>query len=795
MLKNYLITAIRNIYRNKTFTFLNVIGLATGLSVALLLFIYVQFEYSYENFHTNSKQIYRVYRNAHADQEARIGLAPGALMKNDFPEIKEVVRIAYLPEVKIEHKNEVFIEKKFIFADPEILGVFTFPLIQGDSKTALSEPNTVVITQDVAFKYFGSANAIGKIIGDKNPLKVTGILKDIPDNTHLRFSMLSSLETFKNWHNHKSWEWNGLNYTYLLLPSNYDPNVLESKLSFFEKKYGIENKYRFSFNYKLESLEKIHLYSRCFTVLPDISMKFNDIILYLFIILGSVILFISCINFINILTARSITRSKEVGVRKVLGASRVQLIIQFFLEFFIITFITLSIAMVVVELSLPLITSITGREIFIDYFSNYQYIFGALIIITLVTIGSGIYPSLMLSGFNPTKALKNSLKTPKGAFNRKLMTTFQFTTSVLLVLITYFIIKISNSYYEGNLGFNQNNLVVIKLSDQKIRKQYYNLKNELLKNPNIKGITASSNEPSVNGWDFFTIKTENQSEALINYISIDQDFLKTLEIKLTEGRNLNEEFNEDLKNGLLINQKTISQLGLEDPLGKKIELFNKDDEKLTLQKEGNVVGVINTYAYRPMYDKLQGVVFSIDSSKFNYAIIRIAEENTKQALDQIKNVWQSYFPNTPFHFTYLKDDIKNDIGIRFLKKAGNLFSLTSFISIAIAILGLIALILFNTQQKTKEIGLKKVFGAPTSKLVFSLSYETIKLVMLANIVSGGIIYWIMEVLIMPHTKQMDFNIGIFIIVMAASVMLTMLTIILIVMKTVRTNPVEALRYE
>lgn len=795
MYKNYFLTAIRNIYRNKVYTIINIIGLATGLSVALLLFIYAQYEYSYDNFHHNSKQIYRVIKDSKSDQEARTGLALAQLLKNEFPEIVKTVRVAYLPEIKLEHQNEWYTEKRMVFSEPEIFDVFSFALAEGDPKTALLEPNSIVITKEIAKKYFGNENPMGKIIGNTIQLKVTGILKDMPDNTHLRFTILASLETLKNWANLKDWEWNGISYTYIMLPANYANKALERKFPAFESKYGIEIKTQEKFHYRLEPLETIHLFSRCFTVLPDLSMRFNDKILYLLIILGLLILIISCINYINVSTARSITRSKEVGIRKVLGATRTQLIKQFLLEFLIITFLTLSFAYVLTELFLPFISSIANRKITISYLHNYQYVAGSVIIAIVIAFISGIYPSFVLSAFNPVKALKSSLKTSKGSIYRKLLTICQFIASIILVITSYFILKNASSYSEGHLGFNQENLIILKMYDKNIRKNYYTLKNEFLKNPDIVGVTASSNELSVSGWNTYFVKSDDIKEKDINYISIDHDYLKTLGIEIKEGRNLNEKIADDNKNSFLVNEEAIKQLEIKDALGRKLELYTKDNETQTQQYEGRIVGITNMFAYRPMYDKLKGVVLSVDSSKFHYAIIRVAAENKKATIEYIQKVWQSFFPSIPFRYTYLKDDIKDDIGIKYLEKAGNLFVFCSFLSISIAILGLFALAMFTTQQRIKEIGIRKIFGTPVINLIFLLSGESLKLMVIANLIAGTFAFWLMKTVVMPQTKQMDFNIGVFIWVALGSLVITQLTILFMVLKTTRTNPVEALRYE
>lgn len=810
MYRHYFITAIRNLNKNLVYSLLNIFGLALGIAVTLLVFLFIQFENSYDKYHKDYKQIYRVYRTAmHPEfgtwNDAKIGGAFYEIARQNFPGVESITRVIYTGDLYFLQHNEYFKESKLIYVDPSFFSVFTFPLIKGDPKTALSEPKSIVITEEIAKKYFGNDDPIGKTIDDKLQLKVTGILKDIPDRSHFRFNMVRSIGAERGLsagENSYSWtyRWNTEVYTYIKLQKGFDPDAFRSSIgSEFVKKYVDVGNYR-DYKLNIEPLEKIHLHSRCESYIGgDIGLTSDNQsgLLYIFGFLGLSVLIIACVNFTNIIISRSLTRAKEVAIRKVTGAKRYQLIQQFIGEYIIIAFLALDVALLTIELFLPSFSAVIGRKITVDYFHNYLYLFVIFIILIATGIVSGIYPSIVLSAFSPVKVLSNSLKINRGGFLRKILIVLQFTFSILLILIAIFCYKQANKWTGSEIGFHKENILVMEFHNNAQREKYDILKNELLKLPYITGITASSTNLSMSEPAKYIMNVDDKKEQPIDLISVDCDYIKTLGIELRQGRDYFTDNTSDEKNSFIIDEATVKLWNLKDPLGKQVELLHRNNGALEPYLDGKIIGVIRNFNYLPGWKNREqkGLILNIDKQAINAMFIRVRESNEKMVEKYMKEVYENFFPQQPIIISSLTENIENNFVIKIFKKIIFFLTIIPVLASIIALMGIFALVLQSVQRRTKEIAIRKIFGTPVFKLVLLQTREYSILILFANLIALSIGYLLLNVLLRQSAGFEAPGAGIYLLVCSLTYISGMLTVIFVVIKSVRKNPVNVLKYQ
>lgn len=799
MIKSFFLTAIRNLWKNRATSIIKIAGLAIGLSAVLLIYLYVSFEYSYDSYHENGKRIYRVaYRlqqpNIGEGDNARTGHNLASMLQDNFPEIKTTTRVTWMGEVNILQKNQDYKEDMFMFADPSILTMFSFPMKQGDRNTALSDHKSIVISSRVARKYFGDEDPLGKYLDDNLQLKITGVV-DVPDNSHFRFDILASYASiydlfpaYKRTENDNI----GINvYTYILLKENANILALEEKLPEFTAAHIKKGDYT-SIKLLLEPLEWIHFNSQSEASLGEFNMsKFTKLIVYLFEFLGIIIIGIACFNFINIAIAQIVVRTKEVGVRKVYGSGKSGIFFQFVCEYWLYSLVAIILSILIVQGFLPLVNSILNRQIQINYF---EYFVAASVVLFLITILAGAYPSFIIAKINPIRALQSGFKGPKGIVLKSVLVVSQFSVSIILILVTIYISKQINHLTEMDMGINTKNLLVVRMEHDKIRGNYDLIKSELLRNPNILSVSASSNIPAVTGANQLNIKIGENEAVPFQYISIDAGFLQNFGIKTLEGDS-DLGFQTNSRSAFLLNKSAVEQLGIDNPVGESIALYATANGKHTPLSNGQIVGIIDNYSYRPNYEDSKGAVFSCDPDRFNAMFIRVNPANQEETKAMIEGAWRKFFQGFPFNANYLEDEIKNDFFILKLQGLKNFISMAALLSFLIALLGLFGLSLLTAKQRTKEIGVRRVNGATMWRLLMLMNRKFIYMVLLSITFSFPVVYFLIRELQKETAKSTSlsgFNYGAAFLVI---VVVSLLTVSWQSWKAATRNPVEALRYE
>lgn len=800
MIKTFLLIAIRNLLKNKTTSIIKIAGLAIGLSAVFLIYIYVSFEYSYDKYHENGDRIYRVAyhlnRPDYGDWDnAKTGNKLASMLQNNFPEIESASRVSWMGEVNILHQNRNYKEQKFMFADPSVLTMFSFPMKQGDRNTALNDRNSVVISSRIAQKYFGDENPVGKYFDDNMQFKVTGII-DVPENSHFRFDILASYtavyDVFPFFKNIEDETMDVNVFTYVMLKKNADAMALEKKFMPFADAHIKKGSYS-SVNLFLEPLPKIHFNSMAGAYYGEFELsKFTKPLIYLFEVLGLIIIGIACFNFINIAIAQIVGRTKEVGVRKIYGSKKSEIFLQFVCEYGLYSLVAVIISMVIVQLSLPLISSILNRQIQVNYFG---YFIAASTVLLLVTILAGAYPSFLIAKVNAVSALHCGLKGPRGNILRSALVVSQFTISIILILTSVYIAKQINHLTEMDMGLNTKDVLVVRLENPEIRKSYELFKSELLRNPNILSVSASSNIPAVTEASIMNLQVEGKEPISFPYISIDPGFTKNLEIKTIAGRNFNTECQTDCKTTFLLNKAALKILGIDDPIGKGVVLSFTSDDKHTPVSSGQIVGVIDDYSYRPTYDESRGVVFNYDPDRFNAMFIHFAPNKQKEASMMAEDTWKRLFPNMPLTADLLTDEIKNDALILKFYSLQKFITAVAIFSFFIALLGLFGLSLFAAKQRVKEVGIRRVNGASMTELLVLMNRKFMNMVLLSITISFPLVFFIIEAIKRNSAGSTSLSWSNYGIAFLMIVIFTFLTVSWQSWRAATRNPVEALRYE
>ena len=801
MIKNYLKLAIRNLLKHKTYSTINVFGLAVGMASCLIILLYIQYERSFDKYHVNSDRIYRVSRQFfNQDGQLNLWLGPIAppfanLLRTDFPQI-EVAQFLRDFNTKLKCGQQVYFENRFFWADEHVLDVFSFKLLKGDRKTVLKMPNSIVLTETAAHKYFGDANPMGKIINYEGEvdLKVTGILQDVPENSHFHFDMLASFVSLKTILSETALNNYGSNNypTYVMLPEGMDPKEFEEQLvKFVDKNVPVLNptipKASAFTLLKIQPITDIHLHSHL-----DSEIEPNGDILYVYIFsaVAFFILLIACINFMNLSTAKAADRSKEVGVRKVVGASRQDLIRQFLSETTVLAFMALIIAIGMVEVALPSFNSFIGKNLHLDPWNNYFMLLSLVGIALLTGLISGSYPAFFLSAFEPVEVLKGKLNKGSGSsMLRSTLVVTQFSITIAL-LCGIGIIQDQLKYCRtADLGFKQDHVLALPLPPGK---QVEDIKNQLKQNPNIVSASASSRIPSGRLLDSFNMQVELNGEMKpVNFriadIVVDHDFLSTYDMPLASGRDFSKEFVTDDTAAVIFNEAAVKAIGWtsnEDALNKRVN---------TNQRRSRVVGVVKDFHFESMREKISPMIFVINTRFVRNMSIRIRPENVPATLEFLKQRWAEYDPDASFNYQFIDENF--DQLYRSEDQLSRVLAYFAGLGIFIACLGLIGLAMFMAERRTKEIGIRKVLGATVTNIVGLLSKEFVRLVILANVFAWPLAYFAMDRWLDQFAYRISIGLSVFIIAGVAALVIALLTVSLQALRAATANPVEALKYE
>ncbi|MBN1273522.1 MAG: ABC transporter permease [Candidatus Aminicenantes bacterium] len=784
MLKNYIKVALRNIKKNKIFSFVNLLGLALGISCSLLIFLYVQHEVSYDRFHDQAEHIYRIVTEwkvegeSHIYQTTAAPVAPALL--NDYPEVQKAVRIKKTGAV-VHYGDKSFVERGIFMVDPDFLEMFTFPLKRGNPETVLDNPYSLVITENMADKYFGDSDPLGQKLSLWNDyeFEVTGVAANVPKNTHLNFDFLLRFDFYKilSQYNYlESWgSWNFL--TYILIQKDYPVSEFEEKTTDFIKRYrGADS----------TNPQKLYL-----TPLLKINLETYGKMRYIifFTAIAVVILLLACVNFMNLSVARSSTRTREIGLRKVIGAKKGQIVKQFLGECLILAILALPAALLLVHLFLPSVNSLLKTNLQLAYLQNITFILGIIGITVLAAFLSGIYPSFYLSSFRPVQSLQGEIKSKPRAYGlRSFLVVFQFTVSIILIICTLTIHHQLKFIQEQKLGFNKNFLVNVPVLGDGLQTKSELVKAELNKNPKILGASISSFSPG--NFPNQSVSWEGQKddeELMMAWYSVDHDFIKTFEIEIVEGRNFSRQFSSDVQSAYILNEAAVKTFGWPNPIGKEFKV-----EKAGLPM-GRVVGVMKDFHFASLYQDIKPLALILEpQGGYNYSI-KIDAQNMEDTLTFIEKTFRAFAPHMPYIYSFMDDKIA-EMYVED-ERLGKLFNSFSVIALIIACMGLLGLASFSTLRRTKEIGIRKILGASVSGIIFKLSHEFTKWVVVANIIAWPVAYFAMNRWLQNFAFRTGINIWVFVLSASFVLLLAIITVIYQAIKAATANPAHSLRYE
>ena len=812
MLKNYLTIAVRNILRHKTYSFINIFGFTIGIASCLLILLYIGHQLSYDRFHEKADRIYRIAGEARiGTAEAVIAISPApaaAGFRDEFPEVEDATRFFNPGEQVTRYQDKLFNETGLFYADGNFFDVFDFELLQGDPTTVLLEPNSVVVTQEAALKYFGNEAAIGELltIGDDNTAyKVTGIVQNPPDNSHFNFNMLLSMSSSERG---KSDVWlNLFLYTYIVLREGNSPEALEAKFPGLYQKYMAPQLQQFAgisweeFEEQgnkialfLQPLTSIHLHSN---VENELQPGGNPVNLYIFSMIALFILLIACINFMNLSTARSASRAREVGVRKVLGSAQGNLVRQFLTESILFSILAMILAIGLVELFLTPFNNIAGIKLTFSLFDHWWMAFSLIILTILVGIIAGSYPAFYLAAFKPVEVLKGEVRASKksGRFRSGLV-VFQFAISIGLIISIMLVYRQLEYVSKKDLGFDKENVIIIP-NARRLGNQLEAFRQELKQQSQVISASISSAIPAHSGFGGTLYKGEPPEETDKGFsiteedqefknFSADYDYIETMKMEIISGRNFSPEFASD-SSAFLINEAVARRFGWEDPVGKDIYVTGWEG-----QPRYRVVGLLKDYHLESLHNDISPVVMSLGTTG-NYLLARIQPGDTKRTLAMIEDKWREFAPNIPFGYSFLDEDF--DALFRAEQRFGKIVSYFTGLTIFIACLGLFGLVAFTAERRTKEIGLRKALGASVRQIVSMLSREFLVLVLIANVIAWPVAWYAMNRWLEDFAYRIDLGLGTFILAGLLALVIALATVSYQAIKAATANPVEALRYE
>jgi putative ABC transport system permease protein len=809
MIRNYLKTAFRNLLRYKFISFINLFGLTVGLTCCLLILTYILNELSFDRYNKNANNIYRVERTFLNPETGMLSLELGAvappfapLLQNDFKEIKKITRFLNGGTSALRYGEKRFNEQNVYFADENLFDVFDVNVTRGNPSKALNDPYSIMFTEDVAKKYFGAEDPINKIIRLDNQFnfKVTGIYKPFPSNAHIHPAIMLSFNTLKdtaiygeqnlrtNWGNNSF-------YTYLLLPPGYDPEKLEAQFPAFLNRHmkdGGDGNFKPSdgTSLSLRKLTDIHLYSH-----KDSEVEENGDIkrVYIFSAIALFILLIACINYMNLSTARSALRAKEIGVRKVIGARKPELIAQFLSESILICCIATILAFLITWLALPGLNKFSEQSLSINTFLKWQIILPLILVPFIVGILSGIYPALFLSSFKPIKVLKGILKVGEGNFSfRKVLVVTQFSISIILIISTAIVFQQLKYMQNKSLGFNREHIVTLN-NNAGLNNSFESFRTALLDNTNIKEVGRSSRIPSGRLLDAMGSKINNgdslaPTKADIKYVRADEAFIPTYGMKMVAGRNFSKEYGMDTSS-FVINEAAVKVLGLksnEDAIGKPFTYGNR---------AGHLIGVVNDFHFESLHQRILPIVLFTSTTQNSYGriSIKISGNNIPAALSHIEDTWKKFLPETPYDYTFL-DERFADL-YKAEQQQGSIFTIFSCIAIFIACLGLFGLSAFTITQRIKEIGIRKVLGASVGNIVGLLSKDFLKLVIIAAVIAYPLAWYAMDTWLQDFAYRINISWWVFLLAGIIAAVIAFATISLQAVKAALANPVKSLRTE
>lgn len=791
--------AFRNLFKQKLFSSINIFGLAIGLAGSLLIAVFVWNELSYESMHDKADNIYRIAVQFGKSDDSMIlaGAMPalGPAVKEELPEVDEFSRVLLDRNAPIVIGDNEFIERKFFLADPSIFSLFNIDIISESDDSPLSDPFDVMLSESTAKKYFGNVNPLSKTFQYREQtLIVTGIYRDIKGNTQIDPDLIASYKTKEVvFPNGNQWGSFGQDLTYLLLNKEISASELEKKITDVVIR-NTSAQFGDMLRFIPEHLPDVYLNSR---TVGDVIEHGNKSYVYLFSTIALFVLFIAALNFINLSTARSFKRSKEVGIKKVMGAQRKQLISQFLTESLLITFIALIIGLVLFELIYPILIDFLGIRVGIDYLTSLQFYLMIAFVLFAVGLLAGIYPAFYLTHFNPIKTVKNEVgKTYKGLGFRKVLVISQFVISILLIFGTTVIFQQLNYMKDYDIGLDKNNIVLIKyVPDEEVAEtRYETFKNKLLTSEFIKSVSGVYTLPGINSIQQQTIRlkgTPEDEQKIMRFNGVDFSFINTFGINLIAGRNFSKDFSTDRNHAVIINETALKELGLEldNAIGKEVSLPSSDNN----EKLATIIGITKDFNIESLHNSIDPVVLYIDPERFYTIAVKTTSQNNQQVLKYIENTWNELMPNKKFNYSFMQDTYNQLYSSE--DKISEVFTIFSFLAIYIATLGLLGLSSFSAEQRKKEIGIRKVLGSTIANIVGLMSKDYLKLVLVSSIIALPISFYLLNEWLSDFAFRIEISWLPFILAFSLSLIISLITVSSQALRAATLNPIDSIKYE
>ncbi|MGB2907436.1 MAG: ABC transporter permease [Candidatus Aminicenantaceae bacterium] len=768
--KNYLKLTLRNFRRHKGYSFINVAGLAMGIACCILILLWVQDELSFDRFHENAENLYApTFSNGST-------VTPTALsdyLKTEYPEVTHASRFRDIGSNLLKYDDTEINERHGIMVDPDFLEMFTLSFLRGDPETALNAPESILISEGLARRFFSRKDPIGSTLtfNARSKLRVTGVFQDYPLNSHFRCAYILPLQIPA-----PTWQTNNIR-TYVRLQAGTSAQSVDAKISDVVEKHRPQDQRALS----LQPITRLHL--------NPFSHRGGPIVyVFLFSAMALFILLIACINFINLTTAKASSRAKEVGIRKTVGAYRTHLIRQFFSESLVLTFIALVISLGLVYLFLPLFNSLTGKSFTWEFLFHQSVVLGILGIILLTVGAAGSYPALFLSRFQPVKALRGRQMTGmKGVLFRRILVVLQFSLSALLILGTLMVFKQVHFLQARDVGFDRDNIVYFGIGTR-FRSNSDTIRTELLSNPDIVSMTLTDIAPYrwMSNAGIGDVHWEGKTDQRVKMVmtSVDYAYVETLGLEMTQGRFFSKDFPTDATDAYVVNQAAVAAMEIKDPVGKELKVWDR---------RGLIVGVVEDYHFESLHNPIIPMAMRIDPNWYNQACIRISHLRVPETLSFLESTWKNIYPEYPFAYSFLDDTIQNQY--RSEERVGKIVTVFTVLAVLISCLGIFGLSSYTAEQRTKEIGIRKVLGASVSSVIGQISREFIVLILVANILAWPLAYYLMSRWLQEFAYRTSIGWWTFLVTGATVLLVSLLTVSWQIIRAATANPVDSLRYE
>ena len=784
MFRNYVKVAFRHIKRRKVYSFINILGLTIGMACFILIGLWVKDELSFDRFHQKKDRIYRILnRTQDGNAFSSITYALGPALKAEYPEVEETCRAWLWAGSHVKYKDKIYAEGDIYLADPGFFKIFSFPFLEGNPETALNDMYSVVLTEETAQKYFGDENPLGKVLtvaAMEGDFTVSGVIENIPMNSHLRFDIIGRIEFLGEDRLARWEEWSGPNY--VLLHPGASANEFASKIAGIYKKNVSPDT---TYVPELQPLSRVHMFE------PGRPGQVRKVTM--FSVIAVFILLMACINFMNLATAQSSRRSLEVGMRKVIGALRRQIIRQFLGEAVLIAFFALILAMITVEAVLPYFNQFTGKSLVLLSEASFPLV----LTLVLVTLGTGIlagsYPSLFLSAFQPVQTLKSQHSfRNKGGGIRKALIVVQFAISVGLIVCTLLVSSQLRYIQKRDLGLTRDHVIVSYVYPV-LNPRFEDFKNLLLTHPGIQNVTSAAQLPIGIGENIQIDWEGNPTDDMmsVDYTCVDYDFFKTFNMQILQGRPFSKEFATDEETACIINEAAAQRMGLDNPIGTNIYMNHPAWPESF--RPARVIGVVRDFHARSLHTAIQPFVFRMYKPWHQFAFIKIDRTQIQEALTRIKGAYETYSPGIPFDYLFLDEAFNRQYSSE--RQLGELFNGFSLLSVIIACLGLFGLASYTTEQKTKEIGIRKVLGASIPGIVVMTAREFLKWILIANLLAWPISYFVMSKWLKDFAYKVSIGPLVFLLSAGLTLIVAVLTVSYHSLKAALANPVDSLRYE